>query len=207
MTKGIDDAVAEVNNRIEKEKKRQEEEVRRQEKKILRFQEKTEGVVDGYAKAAAAAAAIIPFGIVAITSTIVGGGMFIHVANVYDKEIDLKVIASIGKELLEAFTSILFVSGLSLAGYLAITKSLKTNPFTYVAGATIDGIFTYFIISSIGNTFSYYCANDLSWGAKKTAAAVLEDYIKINIDKLFLGKLPDKYKNKFEDLINPDILS
>ena len=58
-----------------------------------------------------------------------------------------------------------------------------------------------------GNTFSYYCANDLSWGAKKTAAAVLEDYIKINIDKLLLNKLPYKYKNELENLINPDILS
>ena len=93
-----------------------------------------------------------------------------------------------------------------LAAYLAISKGAKTNPFTYALGMVLDGTFTYFIVSAVGNTFAFYCANDLTWGSKETAAAALRDYIAENIDSFFLDRLPEKYRAKVKENINPEFL-
>ncbi len=203
---GIDEAQEILRQRMEAERRRQEEIIRAAERDARLKKSKAEDTVGSYAKAAAGAAALIPFGIDAITSTLVTGGMFWHVGRIYDKELDARTVASIGKELVQAFISILFVSAATLTAYLAISKGAKSNPFTYALGMALDGTFTYFIVSAVGNTFAFYCANDLTWGSKETAAAALKDYVAENVDRMFLNKLPEKYRASVKEKINPELL-
>ncbi len=202
---GIEEAQRILRERMEAERRRQEELIRATEREAQARRGKAESAVGGYAKAAAGAAALIPFGIDAITSTLVTGGMFWHIGKIYDQRLDAKVISSVAKELIQAFISILFVSAATLAAYLAISKGAKTNPFTYALGMALDGTFTYFIVSAVGNTFAFYCANDMTWGSKETAAAALKDYVVENIDGMFLDKLPAKYRKQVKEKINPDL--
>jgi hypothetical protein len=133
--------------------------------------------------------------------------MFLHVAKVYDHTLDAKALYKIAKELVTAFKDVLFVSGATLAAYLAITKGAKSNPLTYILGMALDGIFTYFIVSAIGHTFSYYCANNLTWKHEKEAVEVMRNYVKKHIHEMFLDKLPRRYKDKILEQLNPDLVT
>lgn len=155
-------------------------------------------LIDRYAKAAATAAGVIPFGLDAITSSAISLTMMGHAASNYNKTIDATTIGNMLKEFVSSFFSILAVSGLSLAAYIALSKGAKTNPWTYLAGMVMDFVFTYFIVSAVGQTFSFYCYHDLSWGDKKNAETVLREYIRKNIKEMFLDKLPPKVSKLFD---------
>ena len=161
--------------------------------------------IDKYAKAAATAAGLLPFGIDFFSSAIISSKMLIDIAKVYDKKLDSNTINLVREEILKTFFGVLFASGVTLVAYKATTIGFKTNPVTYIVGMVIDGVFTYFLASSVGYAFGYYCSNNLSWG-NKSLEQVLIEYIKEVIYELFINKIPEKFRDKIIEMINPDLL-
>jgi len=155
-----------------------------------------EEVISRWSKWAAGAAAIIPFGLDALSTTGFIGKMFADILAVYEKKLDRDTLLALGTQLLKSFWGVLAVSGATLAAYKALTVGTKTNPFTYAVGMTLDGVGTYFISYVVGRAFAYYCSNNLSWGAHRSATEALRFYIKENIETMFLDKLPDQVRKK-----------
>jgi predicted GTPase len=204
LAKGSTNAKEILEERMRKEKERIERERIRKEETIAAAREKAEGLINGYAKAAAGAAAVIPLAVDALTDAVISGRMFFHIAETYGKELDLRTAATLAAELTAAFMTILLGSGMTYLAWVGLSQAARSNPLTYIAGMTLDGIFSYFIVSALGNVFSYYCAHDLTWGHKKTAQQVMRDYIKENIDKMFLDKLPKSMREEVRKKFNFD---
>ena len=206
LEKGVDDLGSLLQSRLAEDEKMAEEARRGKEHQSLSCKKAAEVLIGRYAKAAAAAAAAIPFGFDAISSTLVTGGMFYHVANEHGHKLDHKTAYKIAKELAEAFKSILFVSASTLAGYMAITKGAKTNPVTYAVGMVIDGALTFLIVSAIGNTFNHYCFNNMKWKHEEEALEVMKDYVKNNFQEMFVDKLPKRYRRRIIENMNPELV-
>lgn len=206
LDKGAVDAVEFIEKQFEAERKKQEVLDRKRQTEAIQLKERADILVDRYSKVAAAAAGVIPFGIDAITSTVATGGMFYHIAKVFEKSIDASTAYKIAKELVSCFNQILFVSTATLAGYLLITKGAKTNPFTYFIGMALDAVFTYFIVSAVGHTFVHFCANDFQWRYKKEGYELMKLYIQRNIKSMFLDRLPSRYRDIVIAKLNPDLL-
>jgi small GTP-binding protein len=156
-------------------------------------------LVGRYAKAASVAAGVLPLGIDFISTTVVTGGMLHNLTKLHGVEMDRKTLAQIGKDLVQAFLLVFSVSSATFVGYQALSKGLKSNPLTYMAGMALDAAFTYFIMAAIGNAFNYYCANEKSWADKGSMQKYLSDWIRENIDSVFLSKLPAKARARFEE--------
>lgn len=184
-----------LKKRFEKQQQEEQMKIDREDGRLIDLEDKAKDVIQNYAKTAAGAAALIPFGLDALTSTLVTSGMFVHILRVFGKNTDFDTVLKVGKDLVEAFFGVLAVSGLTLVGYEAISKGAKTNPLTYLLGMTLDGVFTYFIVYTIGEAFIFYCRNDLSWGVRRDAKTAMRTYVKKNIKEMFLDKLPKKIKN------------
>jgi len=197
LGKGVEFVAEKIKKEIEEEEKRKEKELRSNEEKLFNIEEKVRKLINSYAKAASLAAGIIPFGIDAITTTLISTGMFAHILNKYEKKLDQATVFNVGKDLVTAFTSILSVSGITLAGYLAISKGAKTNPFTYFVGMALDAALTYFIVFTIGEAFSHYCKNNLSWGNYENARKAMVVFIRKNLDD-FMDRIPDKFKSRIK---------
>jgi GTPase SAR1 family protein len=207
LIKGSTSAKEILEERMRKAKERIEKERDQQKEKILADKENADNLIDVYAKAAAGAAAIIPIAADALTDAVISGGMLFHIAKTYDKKLDVGTAANLVKELITAFLSILFGSGATYAIWLSLSQAARSNPFTYMAGMAADGIFSYFVVKTIGSVFSVYCANDLSWGQEQNARKALRNYIKENIDKMFLDKLPKDIREKVKSLLKFDDIS
>lgn len=207
LTKGSTSAKEILEERMRKAKERIERERDQQKEKILSDKETADNLIDVYAKAAAGAAAIIPIAADALTDAVISGGMLFHIAKTYDKKLDFGTAANLVKELITAFLSILFGSGATYAIWLSLSQAARSNPFTYMAGMAADGVFSYFVVKTIGSVFSVYCANDLSWGHEQNAKKALRNYIKENIDKMFLDKLPKDIREKVKNLLKFDDIS
>jgi GTPase SAR1 family protein len=204
LAKGSTSAKEILEERMRKAKELIEKERAQQEATIATAKENADNLIDGYAKAAATAAAIIPVAVDALTDAVISGGMLLHIAHTYEKKLDIGTVASLAKELITAFLSILFGSGLTYAAYMSLSQATRSNPFTYVAGMALDGVFSYFVVKTVGSVFSVYCANDLSWGNQQNAQQALRTYIKENIDKLFLDKLPKSMRKQVRDQLKID---
>jgi hypothetical protein len=140
----------------------------------------------------------------ALTDALISGGMFFHIASVYGKKIDLRTAGILATELIKTFMSILFASGLTLITWMGLSQAARSNPLTYIAGMSLDGIFSYFAVSALGHVFSYYCAHDLTLEHRETVRQVMRDYIKENIDKMFLDKLPKSMREEVRKKFNFD---
>jgi predicted GTPase len=204
LAKGSTDAKAILEERVRKEKERIERERIRKEETIMAAKEKAEAIITRYASASAVAAALIPISIDAVTDALISGGMFFNIAHIYGKNLDFKTISTLTAELGVAFVTILWGSNATYLVWLGLSQSARSNPVTYFAGMTADGVLSYFIVSALGNVFSYYCANDLTWGHKQNAKNVLRDYIRENIDKMFLDKLPKSMRGKVKEMFDFD---
>jgi GTPase Era involved in 16S rRNA processing len=205
-SKSTEIAAQRVKKRAEEEHRRQRELVQQKEEKIAGLKTQAETAINVYAIAASVAAGLVPLKLDFITSTLISSGMFIHIASIYDVEQGLGDVSAKAKELSVALFSILFVNAAALTAFLAISIAAKANPFTYVLGIAFDAAFTYFVVSAIGNTFSYYCANNLSWGSKENATEVLKGYVMKYIYELFINKLPQRFRDQVLRIINPDLL-
>ena len=171
-----------------------------------------DSIVIRYATAASLLAAAIPFRLDFITTTLISGGMSVHIFSIFSVA---GIIVSMGnkpdtnliiKQLAEAAIQMLFANAVAFPAYIAISIGLKSNPFSYWVGSLLDSAFTFFIVSVVGYSFSFYCANNLSWGEKQNATEVLKEYIRKYIYELFINKIPEKYREQVRRLINPDLL-
>lgn len=206
LEKSVSVATAIEKLKFQEEEKRIKKEKEKSEKIALDLKRRASEQVKKYARGAAAAAGVLPFGLDFITSTVVSGGMFLKIVKMYNSDIDGKTIYKLAKELSTIFSEIMFVSAATLALYLAISKGAKTNPYTYILGMVLDAVFTFFIVSAIGHTFIEYCANKFKWAYEGHADDVMKEYIKKNIYELFINKLPKKYRDKVIKTLNPEIL-
>ncbi|MBE7386253.1 MAG: DUF697 domain-containing protein [Leptolyngbya sp. SIO1E4] len=204
LMKGSASAKEILEERMRKARERIEKERYQQEATIAAAKENADNLIDGYAKTAAGAAAIIPLAVDALTDTVISGRMLFHIAETYGKTLDFRTTTNLVKELITAFLSILFGSGATYAVWLSLSQAARSNPFTYMAGMAADGIFSYFVVKAIGSVFSVYCANDLSWGNQQSAKRALQDFVKENIDKMFLDKLPKSMRKSVKDLLKFD---
>jgi 50S ribosome-binding GTPase/Domain of unknown function (DUF697) len=155
-------------------------------------------VLGRYAKVASAAAGALPLGIDFLSTTVVTGGMLYNLARVHAVDMDAKTLTKMGKELIESLVLVMFVSMATFAGYQALSKGLKSNPMSYVAGMALDAAFTYFIMMAIGNAFNFYCLNEKSWADKGSMQAYLRGWVSENIDTMFLNRLPKRARQEFE---------
>lgn len=204
LTKGSTDAKAILEERVRKETERIRKERIYKEETIEAARVKAEIIIIRYAQGAATVAALIPLVIDAITDALVSGRMFLHIADIYGKELDRKTISTLVAELSGAFIAILWGTNGTYFIWLGLSQAARSNPLTYMAGMAADGVFSYFIVSALGSLFSDYCANGLTWGHKQTAKQALRDYIRENINKMFLDKLPKSMKGKVKELLNFD---
>jgi uncharacterized protein (DUF697 family) len=204
LAKGSTNAKEILEERMRKEKERIEGERIRKESTIAAAKERADILIARYAKSAAGAAALIPLAFDALTDALISGGMFFHIASVYGKKLDLRTAGILATELTAAFMSILLGSGLTLITWMGLSQAARSNPLTYIAGMALDGVFSYFAVSALGNVFSYYCAHDLTLEHKETVKQVMRDYIKENIDKMFLDKLPKSMREEVKKKFNFD---
>lgn len=204
LTEGSNNAKKILEERMKRAREHIEKERAQKEAKIATAKNNADNLIDSYAKAAAGAAAIIPLAIDALTDAVISGRMLFHIADTYEKKLDFGTAATLSKDLITAFLSILFGSGLTYTAWISLSQAARSNPLTYIAGMTLDGIFSYFVVKAVGSVFSFYCANDLSWGNKESAQQALRDFIKENIDKLFLDKLPKNMKKQVKDQLKLD---
>jgi predicted GTPase len=204
LAKGSTNAREILEERMKKERERIEGERVRKESTIDAAKERVDILIDRYAKVAAGAAAIIPLALDALTDTLISGGMFFHIASVYGKKFDLRTTGLLATELIKIFMSILFASGLTLVTWMGLSQAARSNPLTYIAGMSLDGIFSYFVVNALGHVFSYYCAHDLTLENRETLRKLMRDYIKENIDKMFLDKLPKSMREEVRKNFNFD---
>ncbi len=200
--------------KIDKERRRIENQNAAKALVLKTANDTANGIIIQYAAAASLLAAAIPLRLDFITTTLISGGMSVHIFSVFSvagiivsttmgNQPDTKLII---KQLGEAAIQMLFANAAAFPAYIAISIGLKSNPFSYWVGSLLDSAFTFFIVSVVGYSFSFYCANNLSWGEKQNATQVLKEFIRKYIDELFINKIPEKYREQVRRLINPDLL-
>jgi tetratricopeptide (TPR) repeat protein len=197
LGEGALNAEAILRESLRKEQERLDQERKHVEKNLDDKKANAEILIDRYAKVAAGFAAAMPFGLDALTDALISSGMFVHIARTYQKEFDLGTLGTMIKDLITTFFGVLSASGLTGVGYLIVTKGAKTNPVTYAVGMIIDGAVTYFLICSVGYTFSILCYEQIMGGHKREASEIMSQYIRENIDEKFLNKIPSRIKNRF----------
>ena len=89
--RSIDEMQMILTARVKEAEEKTTRELQRKRNRAIELKDKADSLVDNYAKAAAGAAALIPFGFDALTSTLVSGGMFLHLASASPQEEVFKV--------------------------------------------------------------------------------------------------------------------